>query len=163
MIQLFVSSRLPEAMEDVVFVGADDEFADWETHLLGKVPCENVSEIPRGHCEADLIRIRGMEFPTQREVRVKIIGDLSEDSGPVDRIHRGEMLRFLNLFVGEQRLDDILAIIKRAVDGQTVHVGVEDRGHLRFLHGADASLREHDEHRDVFLVAKTVDGGRAGI
>ena len=49
-----------------------------------------------------------------------------------------------------------LAVVKCAVNSQVVNVGVEDRGHLRFLNRADLALRVHDEDRDILLSTQTV-------
>jgi hypothetical protein len=71
--------------------------------------------------------------------------------------------------VGEERLDKVLwplaaetrevmcgaylAVIKCAVNGQVVHIGVHNSRHLRFLDGADLAVRVHDEDRHVLLSA----------
>ena len=90
---------------------------------------------------------------------MEVVRYLGENSSPVDGIHRREMLGLLDLFIGKQGLDDILAVVKSAVNRQTVHVCVEYGGHLGFLDGAHPSFREHDEHRDIFFVTETIDGG----
>lgn len=44
-----------------------------------------------------------------------------------------------------------LAVVKRAVYGQIVHIGIHDRRHLCFLNGADLAVRMHDEDRHILL------------
>lgn len=51
-----------------------------------------------------------------------------------------------------------LAVVECAVDGQVVHVGVKDSGHLSFLNRADLAFRVHDEDRHILLSAQTIDG-----
>ena len=48
--------------------------------------------------------------------------------------------------VGEQRLHEVLAVVEGALDGDVVHVGRVDRGHLAALHVAHPTGRvEHDD------------------
>jgi len=49
-----------------------------------------------------------------------------------------------------------LAVIKSAVYSQVVHVGVQHRCHLRFLHWAHFALGKHDEDGDVFLSSQSI-------
>ena len=51
-----------------------------------------------------------------------------------------------------------LAVIKSAIDGKVMHIGVGNGSHLRFLNGRDTTLGVKDEDRDVGLVTETVDG-----
>lgn len=44
-----------------------------------------------------------------------------------------------------------------------MHVGVQHRGHLGLLDGADLALRVHDEDRHILLAAQTIDGSRARV
>lgn len=44
-----------------------------------------------------------------------------------------------------------------------MYIGVQHRGHLSLLNGADLALGVHDEHADVLLASQTVDSGRASV
>jgi len=44
-----------------------------------------------------------------------------------------------------------------------VNIGVQHRGHLSLLDGADFALGMHDEHADILLASQTVNGRRAGV
>lgn len=47
---LFIGTRLPETVENVIFVRGDDELLYGETHPLGKVPGQDIPKVPsRGH------------------------------------------------------------------------------------------------------------------
>lgn len=94
---------------------------------------------------------------------MEVVRDLCEDARPVDAVDSRERMRAVHVGVAEQRLHEILAVVEGAIDGEVVHVGVEDGRHLRFLHGRHFAGRVHDEDGDVTFVAQAVDGGAAGI
>lgn len=54
-----------------------------------------------------------------------------------------------------------MAIIKSAVNGNTVNVLVGHGSHLRFLNRRDSAPGVEDEDRDVLFASETVDGGAA--
>ena len=56
-----------------------------------------------------------------------------------------------------------LAIVECSLHGNVVYIGVQHRGHLSLLNGADLALGVHDEHADVLLASQTVDSGRASV
>lgn len=94
---------------------------------------------------------------------MEIVCDLSEDTCPIDAVDGGELVGAVHVGVGEEGLDKVLAVVKRAVDGKVVDVGVEDGGHLCLLDRADLALGVHDEDGHILLAAETVDGSRSSI
>lgn len=109
------------------------------------------------------------------EVGEEVVYRLCEDPRPVDRVDRAEAVGCVELAVGEQRFYDVLirceliimlmtgdmnpylAIIKRAFDGDIVHIVVRHRCHLSFLNGRNASFWMENKDGDVRLVPKTID------
>lgn len=77
----------------------------------------------------------GEAFPSRLQ------GDLT---GPVDRVYRSKLMRFLDVLITKQSFYKVLAIIKGAVDRQVVHVLVQHRGHLGLLNWADPIFRMED-------------------
>lgn len=69
----------------------------------------------------------------------------------------------IDIRIGEQGLDDILAIVERSLDSEIVHIGIKHTSHLRLLNGADLALGEQDEHGDILLAAQAIDSGRPSI
>ena len=67
-----------------------------------------------------------------------------------------------NLHIGDSS-PTYLTVVKGALHGDVVNVGVQHRGHLSLLNGADLALGVHDEHADVLLASKTIDSSRAGV
>ena len=65
--------------------------------------------------------------------------------------------------VGEQRFDQILAVVKSALDRDRVDVRQLDRRHLPPLHLGNAVARVEDENVDRIAVAAGFDRRRAGI
>lgn len=47
------------------------------------------------------------------KVRVEVVDDLSEDSGPVDRVDGAEAVGAVEFGVGEEGFDDVLRAISR--------------------------------------------------
>ena len=63
----------------------------------------------------------------------------------------------------EQRLDDVLAVVERALDRDRVDVRLVDRRHLPALHVGDAAVREEDEDVGARAAAEGLDRRRAGV
>jgi hypothetical protein len=171
---LLVFARLPEAVQDVVGVGCDDQLLGWQAHALRKEASQDIAKVARRHNEADGGRWEESGRFDEVEVGVEEVGDLGKNARPVDGVDGGEAVGFVDLGVGEERLDKVLwllaprcardgvraylAVIKCAVDGQVVDIGIHDGGHLRLLDGADLAVREHDEDGHILLPAQAVDG-----
>ena len=63
----------------------------------------------------------------------------------------------------EQRLDDRLAIVERALDRHRMHVGPLDRRHLPPLDVGNAAMGKEDEDVGLRLTAERLDRRRAGV
>jgi hypothetical protein len=89
---------------------------------------------------------------------VEVVGHLGEDTAPVDAVDSGDVVSGVEVLVGEEGLDDVLAVIEGSLHGQVVHVRVEDGGHLLLLDGRHLSVGEKDEDTGVLLIAEAVNG-----
>ncbi len=69
----------------------------------------------------------------------------------------------LELQVVADGLDDVLAVVEHAFDGDVVDVLVLQAEHLRLLEGAHAAVRAGHEHADALLAAHGVFGRAAGV
>lgn len=69
----------------------------------------------------------------------------------------------VNIRIGEQGLNNILAVVKGSLDGEVVHIGIKHTSHLSLLNRADLALGEKDENRDILLTAQPIDSSRASI
>jgi hypothetical protein len=56
-----------------------------------------------------------------------------------------------------------LAVIKGALHGDVVNIGVQNSGHLSFLNRADLALGVHNEHADILLASQTIDSSRSSV
>ncbi len=65
--------------------------------------------------------------------------------------------------IGEQRFDEILAVVERALDRDRMRVGRFDCRHLPALHLGDALMRVENENVDRLAIAARFDRGGAGI
>ena len=125
-------------------------------------------------------RRRGIGLTGKRKVRVDVVDDLSEDTSPVDAVDRAEAVSAVDLGIGEESFDNILArsatvitvhqaglshlaVIKGAFDSEIVHIFVQHGGHLCLLDRADLALGMHDEDTDILLPAQAIDGGRSSV
>lgn len=158
-----VAAAAEEAVENVILIRGDDKLFRWQTHALGEPARQDVTEVARWDDEADLRALHVARGLRQGEVRVEVVCHLGQDTCPVDRVHSREVVGGVEVLVGEQRLDDVLAVVERSLNGKVVHVRVQHGRHLSLLDGRDSPLREQDEDRDIFLASQSVDGGRASI
>jgi hypothetical protein len=99
----------------------------------------------------------------RREIALEIVDRLRRNARPVDRVHRADLPACLERGVAVDGLDDVLAVVERAIDREVVDVGVGQRVHLRLLERAHPALRRQHEHADTTLAAHRVLGGAAGV
>lgn len=150
-----------ETVQDVVLVGGDDELLGGETHALGEPTGQDVAEVTGGNDESHLVVVAG--GLGQGEVGVEVVGDLSQDTGEVDAVDGGEVVGGVHVGIGEQGLDEVLAVIERTLDGEVVNVGIKDGGHLSLLDGRNLALGEQDEDGNILLATEAVNGSRASV
>lgn len=93
----------------------------------------------------------------------EILTDLSENTGPIDRVDGTNIVGLVDIRIGEYGLDDVLAVIKGAFDSEVVDIRIEYACHLRLLNGANLALGEENEDRHILLASQTIDGRRASI
>ena len=160
-----VHAGAEELVQHVVLVGREHELADRHAHRLGVEAREDVAEVSGRHRERDL---EAGAFGLGQAVgvaqpRPHVVNDLGRDAAEVDRVHRAQAVRVLELQVGVQLLHQVLAVVERALDGDVVDVVVLQRVHLRALERAHASLRRQHEHRDAVAAAQRVLGGGSGV
>ena len=99
----------------------------------------------------------------ERDRGGEVINDLRENARPVDRVDPGQRHLVAKRQIVEQRFDDVLAIVERAVDRQRMDARPVDRGHLPPLHVGDAAVRIQDEHVGSLAAAERLDRRRAGV
>ena len=99
----------------------------------------------------------------ERLRRNDVVDGLGHHPRPVDRVDRRQIVAIAEGGVVEHRLDEILAIVERSLDGDGVHVRRVDRGHLSALDVAGASERIQDHDVDVVAARHTVDRRRPGV
>ena len=176
-IDLFVPARFPEAGENVIGVGRDDEFAHRQPHPLGVVACKNVSKVACGDDELNFGIIGGDtrgELRLELEVGNEVVHCLGEDASPVDGIDCSEMVFVVECPVSEESFDDILnrqletsgkkmrlgaylAVVERGVDCDVVNVCIGHCCHLCFLNRGNTAFRMENEDGDVGLVTEAID------
>ena len=154
-----VQARAEEFIEHVVFIGGDDEAADGQPHHARHVARADVAEVAAGHGEIDGLRfaLRGLHPAGE------VIDHLRQQPRPVDAVDGADAVAALEGQIGADGLDDVLAVVKHAFDGDVVDVGVLQAEHLRLLEGAHAPVRAEHEHADAALAAHGVFGGAAGV
>ena len=89
---LLVLACLPESVENVVFVGGNDELLDGEAHAQSEVTGEDVAKVTSRGDEADFIAYLEVGGGLgEGEVGVEVVDDLGEDAGPVDGVNGTEV------------------------------------------------------------------------
>ena len=117
-----------EPGQDVVGIAANHQLGHGQTGQAGHVPGEDVAEIPGGHREG-----HRSSAATEALGGHHVVDDLGHDPGPVDGVDRREANLVAEGHVGEHGLDQVLAIVERAVHGHVVHVGRLHGRHLSAL------------------------------
>ena len=96
--------------------------------MFGDVTRKNIPEISRRHCKACASLGRA-----ERNGRGKIIYNLRQYTGPVDRIDPCKMHSIAEFKIIKHILEPRLAIIKVTIKGQGMDVFMLRRGHLASL------------------------------
>ena len=150
-----VDTRSKELIEDIVFVGGHNEMLNGQAHHAGHVTSADIAKISTWHTEADflIVILRGLK------IACKVIDHLSQQARPVDGVDSANFVLALERQIIAHGLDNVLAIIEHALDGNVVNVGIEQAEHLRLLKWAHATLRAGHEDSDPFLAAHGVLGG----
>ena len=148
-LRFFVASRRPESLQNVILVRGDDQLRHRQAQALGIVAGEDVAKVARRHHHLHAFRVA--RLLAQGKVRRKVVRDLRENAGPVDTVDRTEVVLVVKGLVGKQRLDNVLAIVKRAVDSEIVHIVVQNGRHLRLLDRRDTAAWVQDEDVDMRL------------
>lgn len=105
---LLVVPAAPEAVEDVVLVGRDDELINREAHALGEVAGEDVAEVAGRDDEADLVGGVVGGALLEGEVGFEVVGCLGQDAGPVDGVDGAELLGCVDFGVCEEGFYGVL-------------------------------------------------------
>jgi hypothetical protein len=117
-----------------------------------------IAEIAGRHTE----RNRAGRSP-ERHSSGEIVHGLSGDPCPVDRIDRRQIERAPQLCVGEQGFDEILTVVKSALDGDCMSIRRIDRRHLPALNLGNSIVRKEHKYVDCFPVAASLERGGAGV
>lgn len=72
-------------------------------------------------------------------------------------------MSLIDIRIGEQSLDDILAVVEGTLNSEVVHIGIKHTRHLGLLDRADLALGEKNEHGDILLAAQAIDSSRTSI
>ena len=155
-----VGSRIEEAGEDVILIGGEDEPGDGGAHAAGDVTGEDVPEITSGDGNLHAGCACGIHGA---ECAPEVVDDLRENPCPVDGVDCAQVVFPLELHVIEELLEDALPVVEGSPDGDGMHIGIGQGGHLAFLERADSSLWEHDEDVNSLFAADAMDGGAAGV
>jgi len=132
-----VFAAVQGVVEDVVFVGGDDEVRYRQAHALGDVAGVDVAEVAGWH---GVIHLRALR-QVKREVGLDVVHALRQHARPVDGVDRADVVAALVGGVGIDGFYQILAVVKDAFDGDVVDVGVLQAVHLRLLEGTHAAMR----------------------
>ena len=97
------------------------------------------------------------------KVTGKIVDDLRHQPGPVDGIDRSNLVLTLEVQVIRHRLDDILAIVKYALDSNVVNVLIHQTEHLCLLKRAHTTVGRNHEDAHTFFAAHGIFGCAAGV
>lgn len=161
---LLIATGLPEAVQNIVLIGSDNQLVDRQAHLSSEVSRKDVSEVSSRSDKSDLVpNLEGIGLSRKREVRVKVEDDLGENSREVNRVDSTQLQGLVGIRIAEQSLDNILTIIECALDGEVVYVAVNAGCHLSLLDRANTSLGVQNCDRNILLASETVDSSGSSI
>ena len=157
-----VDAGAEELVEDVVLVGGDDEGTQGHAHLAGDVGGAHVAEVAGRYDDTHLGRGVG-PLLGDAQPGGHVVADLGEQARPVDGVDGADVPGGLEVGVHVDGLDEVLAVVEDAVDGDVDDVVVEEGEHLGALEGGHApGGGEHDDGKSG-ATAQRVFGGGAGI
>src|ERR1700694_5231134 len=104
----------------------------------------HIAKITRGNGKRNPLTVG----TRNREVGLEVVDQLRQKPRPVDRIDRAYSVLRLEPQIVAHCLDDILAIVEHAADGNVVDIWIAQRKHLRGLKGAHLLIRRKHEYAD---------------
>ncbi len=93
----------------------------------------------------------------------EVIDRLGDDPREIDRVHAGQAHAVAERMIVEQALQDRLAVVEGALDGERMHIVGAGRGHHAALHLGDAPAREQHEQIDLARPAEGLHRRPAGV
>lgn len=151
-------------MKDIVLIHGANQL-DGQTHLLGEIASEDIAKIACRHHKADFITFLEILRLGQGGVCVKVVSDLCQDSGPVDRVDGSYFMCPIDVGVAKKGLHEILAGVERAIGyGNAMDILVQHGCHLRFLDLTNfPTAWKHDDDGEISFSSKAVDSRRARV
>ena len=153
-----IAARAQGAIQNVIAVGRHHKTINRQTHLSRDIARKNIAEIASRHGKAD-----GTMWGAKADCGGKIVDNLRHDTCPVDRVHPRQAHLIAEGEIIKHIFEPRLRIVKCAVNGQSMGIGLGDRGHLAALHLGHTAMGEQDEHRHRIKPAKCLHRGRACI
>ena len=144
---------MEEIIEHFIVIGGADQAADRKSHSLGKIGCQDISEVSGGNCDVDFLSLLNLTVFQEFSVRIHIIHDLRHKTSDIDGVGGGEdkapVCQFSGkLPVSKNLFHSALGIVK--VSGDRCHCRILSplRHHLKLLHPAHSALGiEYDNLR----------------
>ena len=144
--------------QNVIAIGRDNDALDRQAHLFGNKPGKGVAKIAGRHGKAN-----GTVGRAKGGSGGEIIDALCGDAGPIDRIDAGQVDSLAEILILEHGLNNGLAVVKRALDGNGAHIVLRRRGHKPALNLADAPFGEEHHHSGMASPGKGLDRRTARI
>ena len=154
-----VNAGAEKLVQHIVFVGGGHQGVHGQAHHAGHMACAHVAKVAARHREAYLLAVgRG-----GLEIASKVVHHLGQQARPVDGIDGTDFVFGFEVQIVGYRFDQILAIVKHAIDGDVVDVLVHQAEHLRLLERAHAAVRAGHEHAHALFATHGVFGCAAGV
>ena len=109
------------------------------------------------------MRAPRIQLVSSSQIPRKVIDNLSHQARPIDRVHCANFVLALELQIIRHRLNDVLAIVKHAFNGDVVNVLILQAKHLRLLKRAHAAVWRRHKHPHPALAAHRVFSCAAGV
>ena len=160
-----VSTGGEEIGQHVVLVGCADQLAHGQTHLLGVVARQNVTEVAGGDGVVHHVAQPDAAGLHQIAVGAEVIDHLGGQTADIDGVGRGEhgAVEVLVLAGGEDLLHAGLGVVEVAADGADADVGTLLGGHLGLLNGGDAAVGVEHGDAGAGHVVEALHGRLAGV
>ena len=133
--------------------------ANRQPHHASHMARADVTEVATGHSKVHLLSV----VLGRLEISGKVVHHLRQHTGPGDRVDCPNFVMTCESQIIGDGLDDVLAVIEHAFDGDVVDVLVQQTEHLRLLKWAHASMRTGHEHTHALFAAHGVLSRTASI
>ena len=140
-----VDARSEELLKNVIFVCRNNQRLKGKPHLAGNMRCADIAEITAGDDDIEA-QVSLACLKANAQPGGNVIHNLCKQTGPIDGVNRTDMPLLFEVGIDVDGFNEVLTVVKNAVDCDIDDVVVKEGEHLCALEGSHASGGgEHDD------------------